>query len=208
MGTKYELNSSLKLRRKPVQQRSQERVERIVAVAEKIALEKGIAALSIREVARESDTNIASFYQFFPTKNALIMYIAKKYATLLRERLIELIPSLDFSDPVAALAGLQNTIFKFYLDTPIMMEIWPGTLSDLELRKYDELDTETNAELLVDMIKGFRPDADKEKCQALARYLAYTLGPLYRRLTKLPPKQRQAVLDVNLQSTLVALKTL
>jgi len=195
MGTKYELNSSLKLRRKPVQQRSQERVERIVAVAEKIALEKGIAALSIREVARESDTNIAR-------------YIAKKYATLLRERLIELIPSLDFSDPVAALAGLQNTIFKFYLDTPIMMEIWPGTLSDLELRKYDELDTETNAELLVDMIKGFRPDADKEKCQALARYLAYTLGPLYRRLTKLPPKQRQAVLDVNLQSTLVALKTL
>ena len=208
MPKSIETDSSFELRRKPMQQRSQDRLARIVAVAEEMAQAKGIAALSIREVAREAETNIASFYQFFPTKNALIRFIAAKYSSLLRENLLGTMADLDVNSIEASLKTIQTKVYGFYESNPIVLEIWPGTLSDLELRKFDQQDTEQNAVLLAELISQFRPDVQSEKVMAMARLLAYTIGPLFRRMAQLSDSEKQAVLALNLESTVSAIKAL
>ncbi|WP_207308728.1 TetR/AcrR family transcriptional regulator [Marinobacter caseinilyticus] len=62
--------------RKPLQGRSRERVNKVLAVAETLLLEVGPEGLSIPDVARQSGVPRASIYQFFPNKYALLLAIA------------------------------------------------------------------------------------------------------------------------------------
>lgn len=62
--------------RKPLQERSRERVDRVLDMAEKLLAETGPEALSIPEVARASGVPRASIYQFFPNKYALLLAIS------------------------------------------------------------------------------------------------------------------------------------
>src|SRR5262245_1644489 len=59
-------------RKMPVQKRSRERVERMLAVATELIAEKGSDALRMGEVAERSGVSIGSLYQFFPDKTALL----------------------------------------------------------------------------------------------------------------------------------------
>lgn len=62
--------------KKPLQERSRDRVDRVLKVAEKLVAEVGPEGLSIPEVARVSGVPRASIYQFFPNKYALLLAIS------------------------------------------------------------------------------------------------------------------------------------
>lgn len=61
--------------KKPLQERSRERVDRVLEVAERLVAETGPEGLSIPDVARVSGVPRASIYQFFPNKYALLLAI-------------------------------------------------------------------------------------------------------------------------------------
>ena len=58
-------------RRAPSQQRSRERVERMLAAASALIAEQGSDAMRMGEVAERAGVSIGSLYQFFPTKPLL-----------------------------------------------------------------------------------------------------------------------------------------
>ncbi len=62
--------------RKPLQERSRERVDKVLEVAERLVAETGPEGLSIPDVARVSGVPRASIYQFFPNKYALLLAIS------------------------------------------------------------------------------------------------------------------------------------
>ncbi|MEV6770141.1 TetR/AcrR family transcriptional regulator [Nocardia sp. NPDC051030] len=59
-------------RREPTQARSRERVERILSAAMKLVTEGGIAAATTRAIAAEADVPVATLYQFFPNREAVL----------------------------------------------------------------------------------------------------------------------------------------
>ena len=65
--------------RKPVQERSRERVERVMDTAERLLERQGPEDTSIPEVALESGVPRASIYQYFPSKYALFLAIADRH---------------------------------------------------------------------------------------------------------------------------------
>lgn len=65
-------------RKRPVQKRSQETVDIIIDAATSILSEEGLEQLSTKKISKRSQINIASIYQYFPNKNAIIQKIAER----------------------------------------------------------------------------------------------------------------------------------
>ncbi|MDH6137174.1 AcrR family transcriptional regulator [Kitasatospora sp. MAA4] len=66
------------LRRQPVQQRSQERLERILDACAELLDEIGAAALTTKEIAARAQVPIGTLYQFFSGKQSLLAALARR----------------------------------------------------------------------------------------------------------------------------------
>src|SRR5437868_13385994 len=66
-------------RRAPAQQRSRERLERILSAARMLMSEKGSDQVKMSEVAELAGIGIGSLYQYFPDKSAIIRTLAERY---------------------------------------------------------------------------------------------------------------------------------
>lgn len=72
-------SNSSGMQRKPQQNRSQERVNQILDVAEQLLIEGGHKATTTRAIAARSQIPIGSLYQFFPDKEAIFKALAMRY---------------------------------------------------------------------------------------------------------------------------------
>ncbi len=186
---------TLELRKQPIQDRSQARLDRIVAVAEELILQKGLVGLSIREVARRADTNIATFYQFFPSRGSLTRHIVELYNARLEQRVVDAVNRLsETADTRATLAHLQAAMVAFYDSHPVTLEIWPGVQADHALRQLDQQDSDRNAAQMVLLIRRLRPDAPQARIEAAADLMVVTGGPIFRHAVRQPPEKRLELL--------------
>lgn len=83
MGT-----ADLEPRRRPRQRRSRERVERILDATAELVERGGIDALTTNAIAAQSGINVASLYQFFPNKYAVVAALAARTAEQQRETML------------------------------------------------------------------------------------------------------------------------
>lgn len=60
----------------PKQERTQKRMERVIATTQELLLSVGIEKISIPEIANASGVPRTSIYQFFPTKYDILRHIA------------------------------------------------------------------------------------------------------------------------------------
>ncbi len=66
-------------RRKPVQQRSQERVQAILKAAEHLLLHGGYEAMTTSQLAKDAGISVGSLYQFFKNKEDVLNALAVHY---------------------------------------------------------------------------------------------------------------------------------
>ena len=71
-------------RRKPRQQRSQQRVADIIDAAGQLLEEVGYAELTTNAIAAKASTSIGSLYQFFPNKEAVVAELVKEFRAEIR----------------------------------------------------------------------------------------------------------------------------
>lgn len=168
------------MRRRPQQARSQERVSRILDVAEDLFARQGYAATTTNAIATQAQVPIGSLYQFFPDKTAILQALALRYAEKLHQELAvvdkaELVP-LSLSDYVNQLIDITD---RFFTENPsyhaIFMEV-QGTMRELE-----EIDEATDVKLIQDLASSLaRRDAGLEPadCEAIAFVLVKAIGTL------------------------------
>ncbi len=66
------------LRRQPVQRRAEKTKLKIVDAAQKTLGENGIAGFSMRQIARAAGTSVGSVYEYFPSKQVLLFWVAEQ----------------------------------------------------------------------------------------------------------------------------------
>jgi len=71
-------------RRVPAQERSKQRVERILEAAALVFAEGGYEAATMEAIAARAETSIGSIYQFFPNKLAVFNALARRYQEKVR----------------------------------------------------------------------------------------------------------------------------
>lgn len=168
------------MRRKPRQARSQERVNRILDVAEDLFASQGYAATTTNAIAAQAQVPIGSLYQFFPDKTAILQALALRYEEKLHQELAvtdeaEFV-TLSLADYVNQLI---DTTDRFFTENPsyyaIFMEV-QGTIRELE-----EIDEATDATLIQDLASSLaRRDARLEPVdyEAIAFVLVKAIGTL------------------------------
>lgn len=172
--------STAGMRRKPRQARSQERVNRILDVAEALFASQGYTATTTNAIAAQAQVPIGSLYQFFPDKTAILQALALRYAEKLHQQLAVIDAAqpdtLSLSDYVDQLI---DTTDRFFTDHPsyraIFMEV-QGTVRELA-----EIDEATDAKLIQDLAQAFaKRDASLAPVdyEAIAFVLVKSIGTL------------------------------
>ena len=101
------------LKKTPTQPRARRTVERIVAATAELIEEQGLDALTTNKVAERANVNIASLYQYFPNKQALLSALLQQYWQDLARVLNDLLDhlgdvSVDQSTRLWAQLGIQH----------------------------------------------------------------------------------------------------
>ncbi|MEO1673342.1 MAG: TetR family transcriptional regulator, partial [Cyanobacteria bacterium J06631_2] len=169
-----------KMRRKPKQARSRERVNRILDAAEQLLIEGGYTAATTNAIAARAQVPIGTLYQFFPDKAAILYALAERYGELLRKHLLTSATERDL--PISLpdyVEELVDAIECFYAEHPGYHAIFAqaqGALPELE-RMEEALDTQ----LIEDWTREharWDTNLTESDCHAIAFVLVKAIGTL------------------------------
>jgi AcrR family transcriptional regulator len=173
-------STALGMRRKPRQARSQERVQRILDVAEELFIAEGYLATTTNAIATRAQVPIGSLYQFFPDKGAIVQALAMRYGELLHQRFTALhtaeTSSLPLSDYVERVIDATEQFFNDYPGYyAIFMQV-QSTVPELEA-----IESAADAQLMQDwamILSQFYPGLEAADYQAIAFTLVQAIGTL------------------------------
>lgn len=168
------------MRRKPRQARSQERVNRILDVAEELFVSEGYTATTTNAIATKAKVAIGSLYQFFPDKSAILQALAIRYGEKLHQELSKIDNNeeitLSLSDYVDELINISD---RFFTDNPSYYAIFMEVQSTIT--EWQEIDESVDAGLIADLAISLRkrnPTLLAEDYQAIAFVLVKAIGNL------------------------------
>jgi AcrR family transcriptional regulator len=192
------------MRRKPRQARSQERVNRILDVAEDLFASQGYAATTTNVIAAQAQVPIGSLYQFFPDKTAILQALALRYAEMLHQELVSMDEAESVTLPLADYVNqLIDTTDRFFTENPsyyaIFMEV-QGTIRELEA-----IDEAADAKLIQDLASSLaNRDARLEPADyaAISFVLVKAIGTLLWLSLSQEPLYRQRLVAETKRLTL------
>lgn len=181
-------------RRQPVQQRSQERLERILDVARNLIAQHGSEPLKMSEVAEKAEISIGSLYQYFPDKRSILRSLALHYLDENRRCIAEGLASVrDKATLAQAFSMLMDEYYQICLASPVRRDIVSGMRADRELTAIELAESKACGELLAAAILRAHPKADAKKVGALA-FLVWQLGEETMRLALAHKRSEGALL--------------
>lgn len=169
-------------RRQPAQQRSRDRLDRILEVAQQLIAEKGSEHVKMSEIAELAEISIGSLYQYFPDKRAIVRTLAEAYAAESRRCVREALEAVrDKAQLLSAFAALVDLYYEIVMDKPVMLDISSALRSDKELMNIEIAESRACGAMLAAAIRRVEPRADSKRVNALA-FLIWQLGEETMRL--------------------------
>jgi AcrR family transcriptional regulator len=150
------------VKRIPQQERSQARFERVLEASLRLFAARGYEAVSMREISREAKMPIASVYQYFPMKLAIVREMWGRYTSSITGALSEgiqrsLAAGEDHSDEL--IASIVDRMAQLQAANPAFIEIWSCVAASMELRALNVEDTLHNARSIADFLHKMHPKA-------------------------------------------------
>ncbi|MBV7257373.1 TetR family transcriptional regulator [Pacificimonas sp. WHA3] len=152
------------LGRWPLQDRSRRRVERIMEFSRKAIERDGVYALNLNNVAKEAEVNVATVYQFFPTKNAVIARLALREFDENYDRVEKAAAQCASAEDVRTMfTEAFVTAHRNSGDATFLRELWAIMEADRNLQRLNQKDDDRLAQLLTETYMRFAPGADAEQ---------------------------------------------
>lgn len=188
-----------RIKRIPQQERSLAKFEAVVGAALQLFGEVGYEAVSMREIARVAELPIASVYQYFPTKIAVVREIWSRYALAVRERLARdmghITQRAPGADPGELIEDVVNLMARIQTDHPAYMAVWGCVASDPDLRALNAADTLATAHLIGQTIHALHPSIDNAKVKGLALVLCEAASSITKLALALEEPARTETLE-------------
>ena len=184
------------VRRKPTQQRSRERQERILTVATQLIADKGSDQLKMSEIAECCGISIGSLYQYFPDKSSVIRTLAERYNAESRRCITEAMEAVqDAQGLQSAYRQLLDLYYEIVMATPVMRDIWSGMQADKQLMQLELVESRVAGALLAQAMLRVYPDLDQQQVQESA-FLIWHLGEATMRLAvTCAPQEGRALVE-------------
>ena len=111
-------------RRVPTQERSRVRVQRILDEAARLVLERGVEALSTRDIAQAAEVPVASLYQYFADKEDVLLALAERDMTEMDEQVAADVAGLDDPSVGDVVRTVMRAFVAVYHRRPAFVEIY------------------------------------------------------------------------------------
>jgi len=184
-------------RRRPTQERSKKRVDAILRASKTLISKKGSAKLKIHEIAEMADVTPASIYQYFPSKNAIILALVDQILDTTQSRLISKLPEMTSKqDACFAMQSLVEEHYQVYLDDPALLDVWMIVSADKSLQELDLNDSRKTSEIIMDCIKQFYDESYWEQISKMSFLLAHMAGSAIRMAISVGPDEGRSIIDV------------
>lgn len=164
--------SKSKIVHEPVQARSRERVERILAAARKVLERDGLEGFSSTAIAREAGVPVGSFYQFFPNREAILVLFYEEYLGFIRAE-IEAFETpeniaLSWQEFAAAfVAHMRRQEFT----TPYILQLYLAIEREPSLRELEQQQMELVADFIVRHMKRYGVRKDEASLRRAGMFL-------------------------------------
>ena len=116
-------------RRRPVQERSQETVQRVFRAASGLLASAPIEEITTSRIAHAAGLSIGALYRFFPDKQSIIDAIAVRHMDEFRAQFESRLATLNFSDGPAFLSTVIDAFVTFLESRPDFRAIAFGRIS-------------------------------------------------------------------------------
>ncbi|AZO08523.1 MULTISPECIES: TetR/AcrR family transcriptional regulator [unclassified Mesorhizobium] len=135
-------------RRKPKQERSRERIDAILATTMRLIGEKGIDAVTMKEVGALAGGPIATVYHYFPSKSAILAMLYDRFAEESRARFATIIAEIRGLDDVTTAADrlLDDYCSRVAAD-PAIQDLQNAIQADKALQHLDIAETRRQADM-------------------------------------------------------------
>ncbi len=179
----------------PVQKRSRERYEHILASAAELLAEKGSEAFRMSELVERTGVAFGSLYQYFPDKTAIIGTLAERYNQTGRDCVAKDLADVgSMGDLQPALCRIVDSYYRMFIDVPVMRDIWQATQADRALQKPDEEDGAFLAGLLGETVRPIAGGASPAAIACHAQLTMTLIAAAVRHAITLPPAEAKRVL--------------
>lgn len=112
------------VRRVPSQQRSRRRVEAILDAAERLVLADGVEALTTRAIATEAGVPVASLYQYFGDKEAVLLALGRRDMEEMDAQVAADLAALTVLSVSTVVSAAMNAFVTVYRRRPAFVEIY------------------------------------------------------------------------------------
>lgn len=140
-------------RRLPAQARSRERVERILDAASQIVLDAGLEELSTRSIASTAGVPVASLYQYFSDKDAVLLAICERDMDEMDEQVAADLAELEMLSIRSLVETSMRAFVKVYHRRPAFMQIWMRGRTNLAVYDYGRHHNRRIAKNLLDFAR-------------------------------------------------------
>jgi AcrR family transcriptional regulator len=114
-------------RRKPMQERAQEKIELIFEAAIRILNKQGLAALTTNEIASVSGVSIGTIYQYFSSKEDILTQLVQRERTAVMRRVLDVALEFPYSEATVPVLvremlgtfGGRSRVYKELMDVAI-----------------------------------------------------------------------------------------
>lgn len=185
--------------RAPRQDRSQKRVDQILATARQIIAEKGCANLAMTEIAARAGITAGSMYQYFTNKSAIVVALAEGYLTAFNDHLVATLEAARDDgrgvDGVTGMIGdLLHSYERLHRTDPVARDVLAGFAADKTLQAQDAALTEALLDRIVQVFLTMPPRLDPTALRLQLRLLLQYADVAVRTALDRPDPERDAIL--------------
>ncbi|ESX59959.1 TetR family transcriptional regulator [Mesorhizobium sp. LSHC422A00] len=143
-------------RRRPKQGRSRERIDAILSTTMRLIGEKGIDAVTMKEVGAQAGGPIATVYHYFPNKSAILAMLYERFSEVSRARLAAIVAEVGgLSDVIAAADRLLDDYYERVAGDPAIQDLQNAIQADKALKNLDIAETRRQATMFCDHVGPF-----------------------------------------------------
>lgn len=172
-------------RKSPVQARSKQRVQSILAVAENRLIELGYDELKMSDIAKLAGVPIGSVYQYFPNKTAIVSSLLQvkmeETQAEVREELSRLSGGEGLLEYLSStVSRLVDTLYKRYRYDDSVRALWNAARSDHRLQDLVIEDNLSNGEIIYQSLRLVVSHIPAERIRAIANMVCDIIGSALR----------------------------
>lgn len=184
-------------RRKPKQERSRDRIDAILSTTMRLIGEKGIDAVTMKEVGALAGGPIATVYHYFPNKSAILAMLYERFAEESRARFGAIIAGIrGVEDVTAAADRLLDDYYQRVAEDPAIQDLQNAIQADKALQNLDIAETRLQARMFCDHV-GPMLEPDRREAFGRVVFLIFQLagGVVRLALTQDEAESRRTIDD-------------